>query len=167
MNADRSPDSLNRPIAFPSPLPSDGRGQCESSPKETSRIEPPESLLSFVVANHRQTILPLPAGEGRGEGEYFGREHSIGFLVRRGTYQPHTYSSLESIPFRRWAFDVRCSTLVPKPQRPQHHSIHLRAPGGICRVRHNFNLNGARTSGMEEKIVEGDWDFPVGFNGFI
>jgi hypothetical protein len=33
-----------------------------------------EPLQSFVVTNNRTTILPLPAGEGRGEGESFERE---------------------------------------------------------------------------------------------
>jgi hypothetical protein len=37
-----------------------------------------EPLSSFVVSNYRPIILPLPAGEGRGEGEFFGRQCSTG-----------------------------------------------------------------------------------------
>jgi prepilin-type N-terminal cleavage/methylation domain-containing protein len=36
----------------------------------------------FVVSNNRAIILPLPAGEGRGEGESFGRQCSGGFMWR-------------------------------------------------------------------------------------
>ncbi len=35
-------------------------------------------MQSLVVANHRRIIPPLPAGEGRGEGESFRRERSVG-----------------------------------------------------------------------------------------
>jgi len=33
-----------------------------------------EPEFSLVVSNHLTTILPLPAGEGRGEGELFEQE---------------------------------------------------------------------------------------------
>jgi len=46
------------------------------SPENILRIEPLSQ--SPVVASHRRTILPLPAGEGRGEGELFKSESRSG-----------------------------------------------------------------------------------------
>jgi hypothetical protein len=36
-----------------------------------------EPLISFALSNHRPIILPLPAGEGRGEGESFEQECAV------------------------------------------------------------------------------------------
>jgi hypothetical protein len=49
--------------------------------------------ISFAITNNRPTILPLPAGEGRGEGESFEREsravHGEGELSERESHPVH------------------------------------------------------------------------------
>jgi hypothetical protein len=43
--------------------------RCTKSPEAPSRIEPLNGQRCLSISNHRTTILPLLAGEGRGEGE--------------------------------------------------------------------------------------------------
>jgi prepilin-type N-terminal cleavage/methylation domain-containing protein len=61
-----------RPSAEHSPSPG-GEGRGEISPKGFTHWAH-ESRSSFALSSHRTIIPPLPAGEGRGEGESFERE---------------------------------------------------------------------------------------------
>src|SRR5580698_7472788 len=89
------------------------------SPRKKIAHCPPEPPLSFAISNHLAIILPLPAGEGWGEGESFEREcrtvHGEGeshewvrdansstcrprALARRFPTQPHQSTNPTSLP---------------------------------------------------------------------
>jgi hypothetical protein len=81
-----NPDiTMRSPSPHPDPLPSRGERRGNSHRELTTARERVELAPTRVLANALRAILPLPGGEGRGEGERYTFPTPIRNLNHRTT----------------------------------------------------------------------------------